>query len=180
MIYETDTDMLAIWNGTAWRYIAATTPTNGSVLQVVSNTTTDKSSYSNTAAYTQLTGLTATITPKSTSSKVLVSSSFNIGVNNTDDTWFQLTRNGTAIGVGSGGSTENATTYLRGIGEDGTYSTLHVWCMSIQHMDSPSSTSSLTYAIQGKPRTGSFFLNRRAGDANFAFISSITAMEIAG
>jgi hypothetical protein len=70
-IYETDTDMLAIWNGTAWRYIAATTPTNGTVLQIV------QASYSavivsNSTTTMADTNLTATITPKSSSSKILV------------------------------------------------------------------------------------------------------------
>ena len=31
MIYETDTDVVAVWNGTAWRNIAATTATSGSI-----------------------------------------------------------------------------------------------------------------------------------------------------
>ena len=70
MIYETDTDMVALWNGSAWRYIAATTPTNGTVLQVV-NATYATATTNSTTTYAD-SGLTASVTPKSTSSKILV------------------------------------------------------------------------------------------------------------
>lgn len=70
MIYETDTDMVAIWNGTAWRYVSATTPTNGSVLQVQSTTLqTIWNASVVPGASADITGLSASITPKSTNSK---------------------------------------------------------------------------------------------------------------
>ena len=70
VIYTTDLDTMEIWNGTAWRIVGASTPTNGTVLQVVTasistNTTTTSSTLATT-------GLSATITPKSTTSKILV------------------------------------------------------------------------------------------------------------
>jgi hypothetical protein len=75
MIYETDTDMVAIWNGTAWRYIASTTPTNGTVLQVVRSTLTSDRNTTSTS-YTDVTDASVTITPKSTSSSIIVIASF--------------------------------------------------------------------------------------------------------
>ncbi len=60
MIYETDTDMVALWNGSAWRYIAATTPTNGTVLQIQTTNKTDTFSYTGTT-YTDVTGLSVSI-----------------------------------------------------------------------------------------------------------------------
>jgi hypothetical protein len=71
MIYETDTDMVAIWNGSAWRYVSATTPTNGTVLQVQTGNYSSQTGPKTTNTYST-TGLTATITPKSSSSKILV------------------------------------------------------------------------------------------------------------
>jgi hypothetical protein len=71
MIYETDTDMLSIWNGTAWRYVSATTATSGSVLQVQTGNYSSQTGPKTTNTYSA-TGLTATITPKSSSSKILV------------------------------------------------------------------------------------------------------------
>jgi hypothetical protein len=75
MVYEKDTDMIAIYNGTAWRYIAAATPTNGTVLQVERDTdTTTRNTTS--SSFTDVTGVSVTITPKSITSKILVIASF--------------------------------------------------------------------------------------------------------
>jgi hypothetical protein len=70
MIYETDTNLVRIWNGTAWKTLAYSDYTKGTVLQVVNaftstSTSTTGSSYVNTS-------LTASITPTSTSSDVLI------------------------------------------------------------------------------------------------------------
>lgn len=70
MIYETDTDLLRVYNGSAWRTVDYSAPTNGSVLQVVQGTYGTQVTNS-TDQYVD-TGLSATITPTSTSSKVLV------------------------------------------------------------------------------------------------------------
>ena len=37
MIYETDTDYVRIWNGTAWKVISTTTPYSGQPLKIYSN-----------------------------------------------------------------------------------------------------------------------------------------------
>lgn len=37
MIYETDTDYVQIWNGTAWKVISTTTPYSGQPLKIYSN-----------------------------------------------------------------------------------------------------------------------------------------------
>lgn len=178
MVYETDTDMVAIWNGTTWRYIAATTPTNGTVLQTVHTTVTSQP-YISSTGYTDITGMTASITPKSTSSKILVQCMASIGPNTSDDTFFRLTRNGSAIGTGSNGA-NNTTIYFRGDNQSGAYLTLWVFPVNFSFLDSPSSTSSVTYTLQGGSRINGFYLNRRANDQNFSTISSITLMEIAG
>jgi hypothetical protein len=68
MIYETDTDKVLVYNGTDWKQ-TPTAATAGAVLQVVQGTySTQVVSSTNTYVTT---GLTATITPSSTSSKVL-------------------------------------------------------------------------------------------------------------
>jgi hypothetical protein len=135
MIYETDTDMVALWNGSAWRYIAATTPTNGTVLQIVEGSTTTVTSSSSATFAT--TGLEATITPKSTSSKVLIhvshtSCSKSAG-NGGNSLGLKLQRNTSDISTlqGFGGYTN--TTLLLNFSVFNTY------------LDSPSSTSALTY-----------------------------------
>jgi hypothetical protein len=78
MIYETDTGLSSMWNGSAWRIMAASTVASGSLLQtVVVSDTTNRNTTSN---YPTLSGFTATITPKSSSSKILVSASISFSV----------------------------------------------------------------------------------------------------
>jgi hypothetical protein len=178
MIFETDTDMVAIWNGTAWRYISATTPTNGTVLQIqqtVKNDTTSTTS----ATFADISGMSVSITPKSSSSKILVEVCANVGFGaSPDDVAFRVLRDATAVGIGTGGSTYNATFFVRG----NSYSnlTLNIVNNYYSFLDSPSTTSATTYKIQWYTRTSEIFLNRRGADSSFVVPSSITVKEIAG
>jgi hypothetical protein len=175
-IYETNTDMLAVWNGTAWRYIASATATSGSVLQVVQGTSSTQSSTSS-ATLTDM-GLSATITPKATSSKVLVTATFHIGFGaSADDTFYSLIRGSTAIGIGSGSATSSSA-YLRG--NASANQTLPIIPVTITFLDSPATTSATTYKIQWATRVDIIYLNRRGADTNFGTLSTITVQEIAG
>jgi hypothetical protein len=174
MIYETDTDMLAIYNGSAWRYVAATTPTNGTVLQVASTTVTAATSTTSTT-YADISGLSVTITPKSSSSKVMVTASLMLSGNGTDDTYYNLVRGSTNIGQGTG-ATNNQTLYLR------LTDSLVPESAHLQFLDSPATTSSTTYKVQWKTRVGTLFINNRAYETSSfvaSGISTITVMEIA-
>ena len=133
MVYEKDTDMVAIWNGTSWRYIAATTPTNGTVLQVVTGTTNTQTS-TGSGTYSDV-GLSATITPKSSSSKVLVFAQINWYNAGTNKTTFNLVRGSTQINETNplGGDANNL--------DGGHFLTL---------LDSPATTSATTYKVQFK------------------------------
>lgn len=139
VIYETDTDMVAVYNGSAWRYIAATTPTNGAVLQTVyGDTSTQTTNNTSTLADTNL---TATITPKSSSSKILVTVNHNCcqksSANAENRGTIHLLRNGTDIKNLSG----NLFLYTGG-------AVRLTGCFSTTYLDSPASTSALTYKTQ--------------------------------
>ena len=165
MIYETDTDMVAIWNGTAWRYIAATTPTQGSVLQVVTgNTSTGVAN--NTSTYAD-SGLSATITPKSTSNRILVQVFQFFGKNNSDAenrVQVKLVRNSTDL-INSGGLINYTAT--------ASYS-INSFCMA--HIDSPATTSATTYKTQFMNPNGTAGIAAQYGDGT----STIVLMELAG
>jgi hypothetical protein len=137
MIYETDTDMVAIWNGTAWRYISATTPTNGTVLQVVAMTPYSTETSSSTSTYVD-TGISATITPKSASSKILILVSI-AGVSKVNNTRcsLRLMRGGSQLIVldQKAGDTQDASN--NDVGSCGA-----------THLDSPATTSATTYKVQ--------------------------------
>ena len=177
MIYETDTDMVAFWNGSTWRYIAATTPTNGTVLQIASVTKTDSFSTASTS-FVDVTGLSVSITPKSSTSKVLVMASVSgIGTNvaNAGSTGVVLVRDSTQIAV----NTDRTVKFSAHLSQRLVASTEFTLNSSIVHLDSPATTSSTTYKIQGKALAGTLYINRSESGYDGS-VSSVTVMEIAG
>lgn len=170
IIYETDTDMVAVWNGSAWRYIAATTPTNGTVLQVVTATTTTVAS---DASGTWIdSNLSATITPKSTSSKVLILVSQSMYC-------YAAGGSFASMGVRLVRGTSSVIQGFIDVGFNRASASPNgvdnVNQFSINYVDSPSTTSSVSYKTQ---------IARAWGNSVYAQINSnpgsITLMEIAG
>jgi hypothetical protein len=143
------------------------------VIQVQS--TTLNTTFSTTAAsFTDLTGLTVSITPQSTTSKILIfftsymSSSSSSGV-----TVYNLVRDSTNICPPS-------NTGLTFSGSFGCYIGFadNIFPFSGSFLDAPVTTSPITYKLQLKTNVGTVYINRRVtADANVT--STITAMEIA-
>jgi hypothetical protein len=162
--------------------ISTTKLGTGAVLQVVSTTKSDTFTSSVNSTWTDITGLSLSITPSSTSNKILVFMSvqgtlFRPGLNAVH---FRLNRSGTAIGIGDASGSQVRTTLSDTV--DGTD---NITSASTQFLDSPSSTSALTYKLQFWQDTPAnpFYINRTVNDSATAHarcISSITAMEIAG
>jgi hypothetical protein len=156
---------------TANRFAKASMPT-GTVLQVLSTTKTNVFSSTSTS-FVDITGLSVTITPTSTSSTILilVTSNFACSAAGIPQS-FNLVRNSTNIAQPSTTPTYNGTVtpYLN------LFENSLGW--SINFLDSPATTSATTYKIQGKTSGGTFYVNGR-GSADFASISTITVMEIA-
>jgi hypothetical protein len=152
----------------------------GSVLQVISATKTDSFSSSSTSMV-DITGLSVSITPKSATSKILVSYQVTGGCDTSvlQDIFVQLVRDSTAIGIGTTGGAANASgTVYTGGSSNGTQMT---FSNSLNYLDSPATTSATTYKLQGKSWNASttWYINRRGFNASFMFASSITVMEIA-
>jgi hypothetical protein len=151
----------------------------GSVIQVVSTTKTDTFSSATVNAWTDVTGLSVSITPSSSSNKILVMASVQ-GINTTSNAYFRLVRGATAIGVGAtAGSRSSASS-------SNIFSSANVangmLGSSFQFLDSPSTTSSTTYKIQFITDVATTYVNRTAGDSDFLYVgrsqSTITVMEI--
>jgi hypothetical protein len=159
MIYETDTDMVALWNGSAWRYISATTPTNGTVLQVVSaESTTQTTTTSSTYATANL---SASITPKSSTSKVFIMVSINLLASaNSADCGLRLVRGSTTIYTNSG-----AGIFAANVGA----------LVCLNYLDSPATTSSTTYTAHFARTAGTGTVYAQVS----SIPSEITLMEIA-
>ena len=154
----------------------------GHVLQVVSTTKTDFFSTTSTT-YVDVTGLSATITPSSTSSKILVSvTGAASGSAQNSFAYAVLLRDSTQIAIGdSRGSAQRATLDLA----QQQAGTVTVWAkhFAIHHLDSPSTTSATTYKLQVKCTINSVGIGGTwtTSDGNRSNVPTvITLMEIAG
>ncbi len=148
----------------------------GKVLQVVTAVKTDTFS-SGSTSMTDITGLTASITPSASNSKVLVLVSFNSAGGSDYKYAFKLVRGSTDISIGdsSGSRTRTSTAGI-------SYSSTDTESHSIIHLDSPSTTSSTTYKIQGFAEGSTFYVNRAGNATDNAYhtrtASNIILMEI--
>jgi len=137
--------------------VAAARLPAGSVLQVLQTVKTTE--FSTTSASYVTTGLSVSITPSSTSNKVLVI--------------FSGATSGSAEGVFAGSQLKRASTVIST--KDQPVHRSWEGSSSFCYLDSPSTTSSTTYEIFIKANAGTAYLNRDGNDD-----STITVMEIAG
>ena len=160
---------------TGSRTIPKGTMPAGTVLQVVSATKTDRQTFSLTDnSYQDITSLSASITPTSSSSKVFVMVSIGAcGNSSTGDLLFRIVRGSTAIAIGDSGVTYLATTAIRTVGAELTSTP------TMNYLDSPATTSSTTYKIQiTGTSTVTAGVNQRTSSNVFGTVSTITLMEI--
>ncbi len=150
----------------------------GAVLQVVQVVKTDSFTSSSTS-YTDITGLSASITPSSASSKILVFVNVQ-GDATTNNFFMKIVRASTDIFLGDAASSRTrASGQISALGSSGSFIATASMCF----LDSPATASAVTYKVQGMvPSSGSFFVNRSQTDtdgATFARVaSSITLVEI--
>lgn len=158
----------------------------GAVLQVVQTVKTDTFVSSATVTDTAVTGLTVSITPSSASSKILIICNLSVGAENQQGAAAKLTRGGTAISAfladaaGSRSRSSFAGSAYRGAGTAYTLITLNT---NLTALDSPATTSSITYGVVVSSLSNGTYINRSQSDSDQADcwrgVSYITAMEIA-
>ncbi|MFY8211376.1 MAG: hypothetical protein ACOVLB_01740, partial [Candidatus Nanopelagicus sp.] len=160
---------------TGSRTIPAASMPAGSVIQVVSTAKTDVFSTSS-STFVDLTGMSVSITPSSASSKIMVFCNMPIvGTDSSSGAGFALNRNGSLLNQGTGGTTQNAIAVCYWGAVNNVYGGT-----SFSYLDSPSTTSALTYKIQMLASSGTtVYINRRVSDTYFGASSTITVMEIA-
>tara|TARA_R110000823_G_C15724686_1_gene479051 strand:+ start:21 stop:533 length:513 start_codon:yes stop_codon:yes gene_type:complete len=150
----------------------------GTVLQVVSATKTDVQSTTSTS-FVDVAGMSATITPRSSSSKILVTVNASVGADNANFANLTILRGSTAICIGDASSDRARTTgMLYEHRNEG-----NIRPISMQHLDSPNTTSATTYKVQIKcASSGNTHINKSHRDTDAATesrtISNITVMEI--
>ena len=157
------------------------------VLQVVSVTKTDtfSASVASGAFSANVTGLSATITPASSSSTILVRVNVSGGSSTDSPTVHgRMLRGSTAIGVGA--PVGNRTPVSGSNGSPST-SSVQMATLSAETMDNPATTSATTYNFQlfnSSTTTKTVYVNRTEDDSNatrfMRAASTITLMEVAG
>jgi hypothetical protein len=157
----------------------------GKVLQVVQATKTDTFSTS-TASYTDITGLSVSITPSSASNKVLILAQISYGGESNLYAHGRIVRGSTSIFQGDSDSASRTECTVAMSLINGNASNVDKsGNASIVYLDSPSTTSATTYKIQvNSASSQSFRINRTEADNDGVYTSrptsSIIVMEIAG
>ena len=155
----------------------------GSVIQVVSTTKTDTFS-TNSANYVQPTGLSASITPNSTSNKILAIVSMIMGFDHgvTDRSYASIFRDGSNLSNPI--SPGDRRPMLAGVNSSiPDNSAIDV---SMHFLDSPNTISNVTYDVRISTVNpdDTLYINRSANDGDSSSrprgVSTITLMEIAG
>jgi hypothetical protein len=161
------------YDGTNWVALG-----NSKILQVVSTCKTDTYSL-NTGGFNDITGLSATITPTSATSKVMVF--LTIGATDASTASLiqgDVTRAGTAIGIGNADGSRNRVGWFIG-----TKAADEPQSPAWSFLDSPATTSATTYQARLFRSSGIAYINRYSTDSNTGnvgrSVSTITLMEVA-
>jgi hypothetical protein len=136
----------------------------------------------NSGSGVEITSLNASITPRSTGSKVLVTIVINYSTDIGNVTYaaaFRITRNGTEIGSNAIGSSLYGIAPMSGL-SDFTGSDSFLSNQTIQFLDSPSSSSSVAYKLHLFTTTGggitpNIYLNRTRADITAGINSAFNA-----
>ena len=157
---------------------------SGGIIQV-KQTVLDTVFSSNNTNYVDVTGMSVNITPQRSDSKILVMVTLRCAMNQSDR-WsaYILLRDSQILfdGTAEGSRTQCSIWHIPFVGT-GTGNTFGD--KNITFLDSPASTSSLTYKLQVKVQSGATaYVNRSMNDSNADYgprtSSSITVMEWCG
>ena len=147
----------------------------GKVLQVKQSVVTNRQSGS--GGFNDITGLSVSITPSATSSKILVMGSLTAGSGN-QYTFARFMRDTTAIGIADANSSNQRASFGNFYnGDDNDWATY-----AQTFLDSPSTTSATTYKIQVTAGGSTYYINYGGAGSTISSrgngISTITVMEI--
>jgi hypothetical protein len=151
---------------------------SGSILQIQSTTLSSVFTTSSTS-WADLTGMSVSITPTSATSKILVQISLNFQGDSSTQGYCRIDRNGTVIGVGDAYGSRYRFTINQYVNQQNEARTI-----SMTFLDSPATTSALTYKLQlTNQGLGTVYVNRSTAWADNSTsgtgISTITVYEIA-
>ena len=157
----------------------APTGGGGGIIQIASTTHTEFESQALTGSsnFFDIAGMSVSITPKFNTSKIFVMTTVAVSCNNGNrNTHIRLQRGSSAIAIGTEGSQTNSSFFLK------TRDNFSPHNISVQFLDSPASTSAVTYKVQWSgENSDTFYLNRNASSSygqNEGMVSTLTLMEV--
>ena len=130
-----------------------------------------------------VTGLTVSITPSSTSSKVLVTSFVSGFSHSGRGGGFRLVRDSTSIGLHNTASNRTLSSFSGHLytGDASGTAQMHFNAQAM-YLDSPSTTSATTYKVQCNGTGAALYINRQETDTDdndhTRCVSHITVMEV--
>ena len=165
-----DADMLASSSVTAAKLASGV---GGKILQVKQTFKNDTASTSS-GSFSDISGLTVSITPSSTSNKILYKGSLYLAYTGAEGN-FRLKRTigGSTTEIGNASVVDDDADGTFAIGGSSLYLTAN-----FEFLDSPNTTSAITYGIKWHMHSGTMYLNRTWDNNWFHGVSSITAMEV--
>ena len=150
----------------------------GGIIQLKSVTHTEFESQALTGSgnFFDIPGMSVTITPTRADSKIFVMTTVAVACNNANrNNFIQLRRDSTDIAKGTEGGSVNASFFHK------TRDNFSPHNISVQFLDSPATTSAVTYKVRWSGENGdTYYLNRNASNTNEGMVSSITVMEVSG
>lgn len=170
--YLEDSNTTQYYDGAAWKSVGAS-----KIVQVLSTAKTNTFTTTSTS-FTDITGLSVAITPTVNTSTILVMFTIQGSATANKTGYIQLVRDSTAIGIGdAAGNRSRSSVLLREL-EDNVANT-----GALIFLDSPATTSAITYKLQGRTESAStLFINRdnvyTDAAAYSTECSTITVMEI--
>lgn len=152
----------------------APTGGGGGIIQVKQTLKNDTASSSTTTSFTDISGLSVSITPTSSSSKILLFVALNGLSHQVQSVGIRLLRGSEQVG---GASSTSLQSGFANVFADEEY------ILSASHcfLDSPTYNvgDTLTYKLQWRPANGTVYLGRYFDHAtNYNSSSTITAMEV--
>ena len=156
----------------------------GGIVQCVSTTKTDTFTTASTS-FTDVTGLSATITPKFSTSKIFVIVT-TCGNTNGSKGYGRLMRDSTPIDIGTAEGNRPGVSFTLNSGTTNATYANKLFNLGYFFLDSPSTTSATTYKIQLRNYSGDtsryYTINRTENDSNVAYnqrgTSKILLMEV--
>ena len=136
---------------------------SGSIIQVQQSSFSTYATFNN-SSFSAINGFTVDISPRFNSSKILITLNLLLEIRSASIVAIELTRGGSSIFTNTGGLRANESA-------NGGYTTF-------SYLDSPNSTSTLTYGVQTYSSNGDYTFNNYlgGGPAN----SFLTVMEVVG